>query len=869
MSKQLGESNCHVSNAVGTFHRELQVRVQGGLDHRRPDSQTPDTAATLQPGGVRGTPLRDCTNLRVLPTEGDCTIHKRTAGLALPPPHPFNVVPPRENWTADKRRVPFLFHEEANVPASNNGATTVPTTAVVTPTTKENLGSCTHAFSWAPHFISEASATVSAVAASAYKPERSARDTRKVTATMTAVDAHMSEDRGASSHYSFASEPTEQVRSAAVPAPVDANKLGAVACWSDDPILGVGTRSHRRKDIMPLSAEMHLTCRTDAGTAECGIARGPAFATVFDCRGPPIAAVVECRGPPMATVVESHSRSPAVNTEAHKEAIECTKKPANESPAMEPSSTSLCATTGRTSMDSQSKIYPERRPGKPPGRPPPSKAPPPSRSNLDESIQAYETAAPFSKRLHLKQSYQTPTFTTVFGGQDSAPLDLPLLNALFSGHQHRHQVPRLSVKRKDCISTLDFRRALGIEIALSKARISTQELSACLQTLDLNHSRIHLDDIERLLGKMPTAEESELLLLHAGAPETLRHLEQQLLPLCYVADAERRLGLLHIGLSHATQCAQLMKCFECISCAAAEVLASARLHNILRYCLQIANYINHGRVDGAKTFSVASFSAFAAFRLGNSSALHYLCLTMCDAAFMRGLKADLEHVFQAARESTDTHNEEMQAFCAYSTEAEAHIATEPDRLARARAAELFEALTSEQEALLQAQQIVRLRAEEAQRFLGERATVLAKSEAFFAHIVGVVRHLELALAEVEQNPQRWHDLAAAMVLQVPTAVPAQPAAPYATSSLAGALTAGTRAITPASAASPDHGVTRLEAGPEVDLTLLATPPREPEAVARADPGRRKHNKRISVLADGLSVQSISGAVNSGAVFPVE
>jgi len=392
-------------------------------------------------------------------------------------------------------------------------------------------------------------------------------------------------------------------------------------------------------------------------------------------------------------------------------------------------------------------------------------------------------------------------------------------------------------KKERCISILDFRRALSVEVALRRAPVTAEELSNRLQTLDFCHEDIQPDDLERLLGKMPTTEEAKLLLAHADAPERLRDLERQVLPLCRVADAERRLALLHLGLSHTVQSAQLAERFACTHRAASAVLASNKLHNVLRHCLQIANYINHGSDQGAKTFSVASFSAFASFKLGNSTALHYLCLTVCDTTFLTGLKAELEHVFEAARESTEVQHEELQAFCAHITDAEAHLATEPDDLARSRMTDLLKALTVEQAALLRAQEEAKAHVEEAQRFLGERSAVLAKSEVFFSYIVSLVRHLQAALAEVENDPQRWKKLA-----DIPR---------------------------------PQHQNLLLpdeeEESPEASMESSGPAGLEMDD-QQAFPGchtsvTRRRRKRVSVLADGLSVQGVSGAVNSGASFP--
>merc|ERR1712232_1399752 len=77
--------------------------------------------------------------------------------------------------------------------------------------------------------------------------------------------------------------------------------------------------------------------------------------------------------------------------------------------------------------------------------------------------------------------------------------------------------------------------------------------------------------------------------------------------------------------------------------------------------LKIANYINHGSTDGAKAFSVKSLPAFTSFKVGNASALQYLCRALCNVEFVQGLEQELVHVSQAARENTTSLNQDITA----------------------------------------------------------------------------------------------------------------------------------------------------------------------------------------------------------------
>lgn len=141
-------------------------------------------------------------------------------------------------------------------------------------------------------------------------------------------------------------------------------------------------------------------------------------------------------------------------------------------------------------------------------------------------------------------------------------------------------------------------------------------------------------------------------------------------------------------------------------------------------------------------------------------------------------------------------------------------------------------------ALLRAQEEAKAHIEEAQRFLGERSAVLAKSEVFFSHIVSLVQHLQAALAEVESDPQRWIKLA-----DVPRP------------QRENMLLPGEEEESPEGSMESFGGPDDLESDDQEAIPGCHT------SVTK----RRK--KRVSVLADGLSVQGVSGAVNSGASFP--
>jgi len=356
-----------------------------------------------------------------------------------------------------------------------------------------------------------------------------------------------------------------------------------------------------------------------------------------------------------------------------------------------------------------------------------------------------EAACPFSKQLHLKQSYNRPQHSTVFGLTAGEPLEDAELAAALSkakeADKPKQSRPPSFVPVERGITVLEHRRAMTMEVAWKKVAITPSSLSGILKTLEFNHPQLRTSDVERLLGKMPTPQEAKAIIVYAGALEELRRLEHHVFPLCLVPDAERRLSLVHCARTHMARFRSLMLDCECAERAASEVRACEALHRVLGTALKIANLINHGSSDGAQSFPVSSFSAFVSFKVGSVSSLFFLCSKLCGDGFLEALEADLTYVFRAARGSTSGHQEETAQLAAQREEARAHIATERDPRAKEHAEALLFKLNSEQVQLARASEAAKRAVLQAQLFLCERADSPIPSEDFFGHIVQLVQHL--------------------------------------------------------------------------------------------------------------------------------
>lgn len=367
---------------------------------------------------------------------------------------------------------------------------------------------------------------------------------------------------------------------------------------------------------------------------------------------------------------------------------------------------------------------------------------------------------PFGKRLHwVKPQYEDSAQGTIFseeasGGQE---FDVSLLNAMMGSSTSQSSRPcKWLPKAEHGVCLLSSARAQNIAITFGKLGISPTDLATLLIDLDFAQQRLKPEDCELLLGKLPTPEETKLLLKNASRIDELRDIERQVMPLCSVPAAETRLKLIYIALTHATEYEGLQKRLECTWQASSEVISSMRLRELLRAVLRIANYINHGSSDGAKSFSVKSLPAFASFTAGNVSTMHYLCLSLCDPEFVALLRQELAHVPEASRESSLAQQQDVNTFAQFVAYTETQLAaTAGDEGATGRLQALHATLAEQSKTLQRTLERVRMHVEDVQRFFGDPGSALLPGEEFFGYITNFVNLLASTSQQVQQNPKRW------------------------------------------------------------------------------------------------------------------
>jgi len=361
----------------------------------------------------------------------------------------------------------------------------------------------------------------------------------------------------------------------------------------------------------------------------------------------------------------------------------------------------------------------------------------------------------------------------MFGSSNTVEIDPQLLSeVLATGKEVVSPASRRtsSLREEREIRVFSASRAQNTAILLRKLPISVQRI--CESSLsDLTARGLRPEDLELLMDKLPSLEERQQILDNAEKTE-LRDIEREMLPLCRIPAARRRLQFFHTALVHEDQFARLQENIQTVLAAAQEVLDSARLHQLLRTVLKTANYINHGSTQGATAISIRSLSAFATFKFGSeASALHYLCRTLCSAEFLSALQADLKHLSRAAKQNPALQQQELSEFRSLAqlvdemkAEALGSNSTSTAQVGAADAAaggsavtrpfeELSLSLHRELDELETSAERSKLVVEQAQRFLGE-SKKLASSEEFFAHIAGFLDLLVATSREMNRSRAR-------------------------------------------------------------------------------------------------------------------
>lgn len=207
-------------------------------------------------------------------------------------------------------------------------------------------------------------------------------------------------------------------------------------------------------------------------------------------------------------------------------------------------------------------------------------------------------------------------------------------------------------RRHKVISVIDSRRAQNCTILLSKLKMSNDDITRAIMTMDAR-DQFPVDMVEQMLKFTPSPEERALLDEHAEEIDHLARADRFLFELSKVTHYEQRLRTLHYKKKFTIWLSELRPKIQAVLEASKEVQRSKRLKRMLELILAFGNYMNRGQRGNAVGFKLNSLTRIADTKSScnkNMTLLHFMADT-CDQKFRECLflEADLPHVKDAAK----------------------------------------------------------------------------------------------------------------------------------------------------------------------------------------------------------------------------
>jgi len=207
-------------------------------------------------------------------------------------------------------------------------------------------------------------------------------------------------------------------------------------------------------------------------------------------------------------------------------------------------------------------------------------------------------------------------------------------------------------RRVKIISVIDGRRAQNCTILLSKLKLSNDEITKAIMTMDAR-DQFPVDMVEQMLKFTPSPEERALLDEHADDIDHLARADRFLFELSKITHYEQRLRTLHYKKKFNIWLGEIRPKVQAVLEASKEVQRSKRLRKMLELILAFGNYMNRGQRGNAVGFKLNSLTRIADTKSScnkNMTLLHFMADT-CERKFRDCLflEADLSHVKDAAK----------------------------------------------------------------------------------------------------------------------------------------------------------------------------------------------------------------------------
>merc|ERR1719438_736200 len=311
-------------------------------------------------------------------------------------------------------------------------------------------------------------------------------------------------------------------------------------------------------------------------------------------------------------------------------------------------------------------------PPMPPGPPPPPSRPgAPSQAQTEQLRAAIRKCVPQPsnplKSFNWSKLPECKVDGTIWTDIDDSrlykQLDLQEVDRLFSAYQKNGimsvegSIEDLRLmgtmgRRHKIISVIDSRRAQNCTILLSKLKLSNDEITRAIMTMDAR-DQFPVDMVEQMLKFTPSPEERALLDEHADEIDHLARADRFLFELSKITHYEQRLRTLHYKKKFNIWYTELKPKIVAILEASKEVQRSKRLRRMLELILAFGNYMNRGQRGNAVGFKLNSLTRIADTKSScnkSMTLLHFIAST-CEEKFRECLflEADLPHIKDAAK----------------------------------------------------------------------------------------------------------------------------------------------------------------------------------------------------------------------------
>ncbi|XP_071834837.1 disheveled-associated activator of morphogenesis 1-like isoform X2 [Apostichopus japonicus] len=193
------------------------------------------------------------------------------------------------------------------------------------------------------------------------------------------------------------------------------------------------------------------------------------------------------------------------------------------------------------------------------------------------------------------------------------------------------------------LSVIDGRRAQNCNILLSKMKVTNDEITKAVMTMDTAES-IPKDMLEQILKYVPTPEEVSLLSEHAAEKDNMAAADRFMFDLSRIVHFKQRLNCLYFKKKFQERMSECKPKVEAVMKACREIQTSKKLKKLLEIILVLGNYMNRGARGNAAGFRISSLNKIVDTKSSlsrNVTMLHYL-LEMTEKKFPDVFKLDEE-----------------------------------------------------------------------------------------------------------------------------------------------------------------------------------------------------------------------------------